>query len=179
MVQWTQYIMDDSTKNYSEINSLSEIPGKKYLISGTWVFQHVWGGKYNSMLCLLDSAGNMMWSDSIINDYAMLSAWDQRSGIITISNTPSSISNPEANRIHISAFTLDGFLKKESWFGDPDSIYTLNSLIFLPDSTYLICGERNYDTSFLFNFNRNCDSLFYRGYRYFAMKLLAAEQRGI
>jgi hypothetical protein len=164
-VQWTRSIYDDTAVNISRLISIYEIPGKKYLVSGTWEYPHVWGGKWNGLLCLFDSTGGTIWSDTITDNYNVYSAWDYRSGIITVSNTPAS-SYGSYSLIHVSHYTLDGTFIKERYFGKPFKMYESCDLLTLPDTTFLVCGIMSNDTSYLFNFNINYDSIFFRSYLY-------------
>jgi hypothetical protein len=164
-IQWKRSILDDTAVDYSSISSLEELPGKQYLLGGTWIYPHVSQGRQNGMIILLDSLGNTIWSDTVHSDLDFFVAWDGLSGFTGIGNRPVAWYN-QGNRIHLTHFNQNGQLDKERWIGDSVTYHQFYNLLVLPDSTYLISGTVRDDSSFIFNFNHNLDSLFYRTYLY-------------
>ncbi|MCX6243839.1 MAG: T9SS type A sorting domain-containing protein [Bacteroidetes bacterium] len=164
-IQWSRSILDDTAVDYSQISCMQELPGKQYLVGGTWIYPHVWEGRQNGMILLLDSTGSTIWSDTAHADLDFFVAWDGKSGFTGVGNRPVSMFN-QSNRIHVTHFNAEGIQDKEGWVEEPVTFHLSFNLLVLPDTTFLLCGYHNYDSTFLLNFNRNCDILFYRKYFY-------------
>jgi len=161
-VEWYKTFLGDSLYETYHINSVHQRHDGSYILTGTW--KHP--SSADSWFCLVNPQGETIKQWTIPGETDAFAVSDGSSGLMAASHNPKSWGKSPAawgNKIHLIHYNAEGAIIKEKFYGDSLTTYTIKSMVTLPDSTFLVCGAKYYNyKGFIFNFNRNADSLFYR-----------------
>jgi hypothetical protein len=161
-VEFYKTFPGDSINQGYEINSIHQLPDGNYLLSGT--VKHPTTA--DSWVCILDEQGEISreWMAPGETDAFALS--DGKTGYMVASHNPKSWGKSPTtwgNKMHLIHYDMEGSIISDKFYGDSLTVYTINAMVTLPDSTFLVCGAKYHNyKGFIFNFNRDADSLFYR-----------------